>query len=371
MQKFELLFYLSAILKMHRREVQKLSPLFFHLSLPDLCALSASRLHALGLPEKYAEGFRHGTQAGEKIQRESCRLRERGIRFITEENTEWPDCFRVMTDAPLWLYVRGALPSTNCRLVSVVGSRSASRYGLRMAEFIAGTLAEQGVGIVSGLASGIDIASQRAALQAGGTSHAILGCGANICYPKESYEIFRALCDKHHGGIISEYPPDSPALRWHFPERNRLIAAFGACLILVEARGMRSGSMITVDFALEQGKEVFAVPGRITDPMSRGCNELIGNGASILTGPDDILELLGLKKDHRLPPKRRSAEGLNGEEQRIYALIGEEPCFLDDIIRKTGLPTGHVMSVLLKLELEGFVMQPSGNYYTAALYPQS
>lgn len=355
---------------MHRREVRKLSPLFFQLTARDLCTLSAARLHALGLPEKYAADFRYEAQLKERMQRECLRLQECDIRFITEGDTEWPDCLRKMTDAPLWLYIRGALPPSEGRTVAVVGSRSASHYGLRMADFVAGALAEQGIGIVSGLASGIDIASHRAALQVGGTSYAVLGCGANICYPKENYETFRVLCDTNRGGIISEYPPDSPALRWHFPERNRLIAAFGDCLILVEARGMRSGSMITVDFALEQGKEIFAVPGRITDPMSRGCNELIRNGASLLTGPDDISELLGLKKHHRLPPKRRSTDGLSSEERQIYALIEAEPCFLDDIIRKTELPPGCIMSVLLKLELDGFVVQPSGNYYVAALSAQ-
>ena len=248
--------------------------------------------------------------------------------------------------------------------VSVIGSRSASSYGLRMADFIASELAAKGIAIVSGLAAGIDSRAGEAALAAGGKSYAVLGCGVNICYPKENYVLFSKLCEDGNG-ILSEFPPDELSRAWHFPDRNRLIAALGDCLCVLEAREQQSGSSITVGSALEQGKEIFCLPGRITDPLSRGCHVFIQNGANLLQSPQDIVDYLGLRLRCMLEPRVRSPEKLSPEESALYRLIQEEPCFLSRLLQRSGYDIGTVMRCLLKLELEGYVEQLSANYYSA------
>ena len=294
-----------------------------------------------------------------------ARLSEQGIRFLTPEHTDWPSRFAALSDPPEWLFVRGGLPPETVPSVSVIGSRNATSYGLRMAEYISGELGRQGVSVISGLAAGIDCAAQTAAVTEGGRSYGVLGCGVNICYPSENYELFRGLSEKGQGGILSEFPPDTPPVKMNFPDRNRLIAALGDVLVVVESRGPRSGTQITVGQALDQGKNVFAVPGRITDPLSRGCNELIRDGASILTSAGDLLEYIGLNASRCMPDFRKTKRKLGAEERRILRILKEKPCFPDVIIRETGLPADRVITLLLDLELNGLVSQTSANYYTA------
>ena len=291
-------------------------------------------------------------------------LEKKGIRFLFFREKEWPKRLSSIPDPPVWLFFKGALPPEDRPSVSVIGSRDATTYGLRMTEFICDALTRQHVSIISGLAAGIDGTAHRACLASGGKSYAVLGTGVSVCYPKDHLDLFLQMAGGR-GGVISEYPPQSGSKSWHFPDRNRLIAAFGDCLIVTEARSEQSGSMITVGHALDQGKDVFALPGRLTDPLSRGCNSLIKNGAFILTSPDDVLEQIGLLRTGVLPPKKKDASGLSGDEKMVYALIGEEPCSLDQLVRKTGLPVGKLMNLLLRLELDGYVRQPTANYYTA------
>ncbi|MDQ0153299.1 DNA processing protein [Moryella indoligenes] len=362
-----LILFLSASLNCHRRALKDFPAPGRKLMLEDL--FHYEPLTALLKALDTAGHFCSLASVEHAVDAQLERLSAAGIRFLTPEDRLWPERLSHMPDPPRWLYFRGTLPEAALPAVAVIGSRNATNYGKRMAEFISGELAKKGVGIVSGLADGIDGAAQCAALQAGGRSYGVLGCGVNICYPRENYELFTALCGGQCGGVISEFPPDSPSKAWHFPDRNRIISALGDVLAVIEARGFRSGSMITVGYALDQGKEVFAVPGRITDPMSRGCNALIQSGATILSGPNDILDYIGLQRSRRLPPKKHSSAGLSPEEKRIFHMLGEEPCFLENIIQKTGLPAGSVMSTLLKLELEGFIEQPSGNFYCARFHP--
>ena len=271
-------------------------------------------------------------------------LSDRGIRFLTPEHPEWPERFASLSDPPEWLFVRGSLPPEQVPSVE---------------------LGRRNVSVISGLAAGIDCAAQTAAVTEGGKSFGVLGCGVNICYPSENYELFRGLSEKGQGGIISEYPPDTPPLKQNFPDRNRLIAALCDILVVVESRGPRSGTQITVGQALDQGKAVFAVPGRITDPLSRGCNELIRDGASILTSAGDLLEYIGLNASRCMPDLRKTRRKLSPCERRVLKALKEKSCFPDDIIRETGLPAERVMTVLLDLELNGLVSQTSANYYTA------
>ncbi len=290
-------------------------------------------------------------------------LSRRGIRFLIPEDSDWPRRFSALSDPPQWLFVRGMLPPEDMPTAAVIGCRNASIYGLRMAEYIAGELARNGVGIVSGMAAGIDCSAQMAAVTAGGFTFGVLGSGVNLCYPAENYELFSDLSEGRYGGILSEYLPDSEPLKWHFPERNRLIAALGDHLVVIESRGPKSGSQITVNCALDQGKTIFAVPGRITDPLSRGCNDLIRDGAAILTSPRDILDHIGLQSCGCLPGEAHGQEDLSPEEQLILSMLTEKPCLPDAILRKTGLSAGKIMSILLNLELRGLILQTSPNYY--------
>ena len=291
-------------------------------------------------------------------------LKEEGIRFLTPELSSWPRRFAGLSDPPEWLFLKGGLPPEEIPSVSVIGSRDASSYGLRMAEYFSQELGRRNVPVISGLAAGVDCAAQAAAVTAGGKAYAVLGCGVNICYPAENYELFRGLSENGEGGVISEYPPDSPPLKRHFPERNRLIAALGDILLVMESRGPKSGSQITVTQALDQGKTVFALPGRITDPLSKGCNDLIRDGAFILTTPTDLLRYLGIGTDgtENRPEKLRRRLGRNARV--ILSQLKEKPCFPDEIIRKTGLSSGKVMSILLDLEMSGLVTQTAANCYT-------
>lgn len=358
-----LYLYLSCELRLTRAEVRKLSGDIR--CLEDLLTLTDSFLDTLppGLQRKLEQLPATAAQFSAVLQQLEEALRLRHIRFLTAQDADWPERFSSLEDPPLWLYLRGQLPTERTPTVSIIGSRSASSYGLRMADFIASELAAKGVAIVSGLAAGIDSRAEEAALEAGGNSFAVLGCGVNICYPKENYALFSKLCGNGNG-ILSEFPPDTVSRAWHFPDRNRLIAALGDCLCVLEAREQQSGSSITVGAALEQGKEIFCLPGRITDPLSRGCHVFIQNGANLLQSPQDILDYLGLRRRCMLMPRIRALDSLSPEEQKLYQLIREEACFLNRLLQRSGYDIGTVMRCLLKLELEGYIEQLSANYYS-------
>lgn len=209
--------------------------------------------------------------------------------FITPLEKEYPERLRNIPDAPAGLYVRGRLPVKKDVTVAVVGARDCSDYGRYVAENLGAYLGRNGVTVVSGMARGIDGISQWAALESGGTSIGVLGCGVDICYPAGNRELFHRLLEQ--GTIFSEYPPGTPPRAINFPARNRIVSGLADAVVVVEARS-RSGTLITVDMALEQGKEVFVVPGRVTDRLSDGCNKLIKQGAEILLSPEELLEEL-------------------------------------------------------------------------------
>lgn len=211
------------------------------------------------------------------------------IRFITPFEKEYPERLRNIPDAPAGLYARGRLPVKKEVTVAVVGARDCSDYGKYVAEHLGTFLGQNGVTVVSGMARGIDGISQWAALEAGGTSIGVLGCGVDICYPAGNRTLFQRLLKQ--GTIFSEYPPGTPPRAMNFPARNRIVSGLADAVVVVEARS-KSGTLITVDMALEQGKEVFVVPGRVTDRLSDGCNKLIKQGAGILLSPEELLEEL-------------------------------------------------------------------------------
>ena len=211
------------------------------------------------------------------------------IRILELRDKEYPRHLREIPGPPKQLYVLGKLPEEQIPTVAVIGARDCSEYGRYVASGLGAALARQGIQVVSGMARGIDGISQEAALDAGGSSFAVLGSGVDVCYPAANRRLYEKL--KLTGGILSEYPPGTPPASWNFPPRNRIVSGLSDAVVVVEARE-KSGTLITVDMALEQGREVYVVPGRVTDPLSGGCNRLIKLGAGILLKTEDFIEEL-------------------------------------------------------------------------------
>ncbi len=302
-----------------------------------------------------------------KTQLERCVMEYRmlckeNIRFVTPLDEDYPQRLREIYDYPMGLYVKGCpLPGKEpSPAVAIVGSRASSSYGEQLAEEFARSLASEGVQIISGLALGIDGASHRGALKAGGMTGAVLGCGVNICYPSYHYKLYRQMIAQ--GWVLSEFPPDTPPAPRNFPMRNRIISGLADVVLVVEARG-RSGSLITAELALEQGRDVFAVPGRITDPLSEGCNQLIQQGAHMAISPKDILDFLGVKYKKELFPREKSIKALAKKEKMLYSCLDFRPKHLDEIVAACGLSIGECMGVLLELELGGYVFRSANHYY--------
>lgn len=301
----------------------------------------------------------------EKSHEKYLKLESNKINFITVEDEHFPQKLLEIKNSPLYLYTKGKLPSLN-KSVAIVGSRLASSYGLSMAENIGFELARKGVEVISGLAYGIDCAAHKGAIRAEiGVTYAVLGNGVNICYPKENYFIYEEIL-KGHGGIISEFCTGMPPIKSNFPLRNRIIAGLSDIVIIIEAKE-KSGSLITAEYALEQGKDVYAVPGRITDVFSKGCNKLISEGAYILTEIDDILERLSMKKEGKLVINEKNIKSLAKNQKKVYSCLDLESKFIEQIVEETELSFGEVYTALMELELSGYIVQVSNNYYMRAM----
>lgn len=224
---------------------------------------------------------------GWNLPEEFERLKEQGIRFITREDAEYPKRLKQIPDAPYGIFYKGRLPEDDVLSVAVIGARDCSEYGRYVAEELGKFLGSSGVQVISGMARGIDGISQDAALRAGGTTTAVLGSGVDVCYPVQNKKLYAKILEQ--GCIMSSYPPGTMARSQNFPPRNRIVSGLADVVVVIEARN-KSGTLITVDMALEQGKEVYVVPGRITDRLSDGCNKLLKQGAGILLSPYDFLE---------------------------------------------------------------------------------
>lgn len=214
--------------------------------------------------------------------------------------------------------------------------------------------------MVSGLARGTDSAAHRGALQAGGRTAAVLGSGVEVCYPRENQALYREIGEK--GCLISEFGPWDSPLAGNFPMRNRIISGMSDAVVVVEARE-KSGSLITAALALDQGREVLAVPGRRTDPLSAGCNRLIKSGAQLTDTPGDVLELLRIQSGKLGGLQEKNGKGLAKKEKMVYSCLDLQPKFLDEIAGQSGLPVGECMGILLELEWKGYVVRTANQYY--------
>jgi DNA processing protein len=288
-------------------------------------------------------------------------VKENGIKVYTIHDSEYPENLKNIYDPPPILYVKGELIREDTLAVGIVGSRKASDYGLKAAQRIASRLAELGITIVSGMALGIDSAAHKGALMSKGRTIAVFGCGLKHVYPMSNYNLSNEILKS--GALISEYPFDTEAFPAQFPARNRIISGMSLGVIVVEA-GEKSGSLITADFALEQGREVFAVPGNISSPNSKGTNALIKSGAKLVSKIEDIIEELNLKIIYREESNINNNVDLDLsiEEARILAFLREKGGDKDEILAVTSLQPGKAMAALTKLEIKGLVQQTGGIY---------
>lgn len=287
------------------------------------------------------------------LDREWDNLLARGISFVSIEQQAYPRRLREIYDPPYGLYYIGQLPKDEAPAVSIVGGRACSPYGKDIARRSGRCLAANGVSVISGMARGIDSFGHEGALEGGGNTYAVLGCGVNVVYPPENTALYERIAAQ--GGILSEYPPDMAPRPGFFPMRNRIIAGLCDLLLIIEAKE-KSGSLITADCALEQGKDIYAAPGRITDPLSAGCNRLIRQGAGILLSPEELTgELDFLSEKNKLP--------LEKSERLVYSCLDLHPKSMEKISEETALDIVTLAEILFALEEKGFVQEAWQNHY--------
>jgi DNA processing protein len=302
-----------------------------------------------------------------EIDKEIQRARAAGIKMIPFSDAAYPASLRAIADPPPLLYVKGELRDNDSKAIAIVGSRSASDYGRRIARDLARGLASFGFTVVSGMARGIDGMAHESALQAGGRTLAVLGSGVDRAYPPEHETLYRRISES--GAVISELPMGARPIAFNFPARNRLISGLSLGVVVVEATE-KSGSLITASLAAEQGREVFAVPGEAGASRSRGSHRLIRQGAKLVESVDDIIEEIAPQLSRRNgddgPASARSLPENSGPAARqIFALLQETSLQVDQVIEQSGLPASQVLQVLLDLELQGFVCQTPGKIYRA------
>ncbi len=297
------------------------------------------------------------------LQEDQARVARAGVRVIVWGDPDYPVRLLEVASAPPVLYVRGTFEREDEFGIAIVGARHATAYGEDLARELAAELGRRGLTIVSGLARGIDAAAHRGVMAAGGRTLAVLGSGLDQIYPPEH----EALGDQvtAHGALVSEFPLGTPPLRLHFPRRNRIISGLSLGVIVVEA-GVGSGALITAHHALEQGREVFAVPGRVHARYSEGCNRLIKAGAKLVETWEDVLSELLPQLRRRRPSKQAASPpppALSATERQVLDILGEGPLHIDTLIVRAGLPGGRVASALVGLEMKGVVRQLKGKVF--------
>ena len=348
---------LNLVLAEYLREAKKIVEHF-----PDLAdAFKARRgeFIALGVEKERAEALT-SSKLLDRASREIEKLERKGYCILTVKDVDYPEYLRETFDPPFVLYCAGKVEALKEPAVSVVGARKPSPYGRAVAEKLARELASRGIVVVSGLARGIDSIAHWGALE-GGKTVAVLGSGLENIYPRENRRLFEKIIER--GAVISEFPAKSPPLGFHFPIRNRIISGLSLALVVVEAT-RRSGSLISARMALEQNREVMAVPGNITSDLSQGTNWLIKTGAKLIECWEDVAEELPspLKEEKKRPIS------LNPREEKVFSLLKPDSlAHIDELIEGSDLSVSEVLSVLLNLELKGLIVQRPGKYFQRRL----
>ncbi|MDD4237222.1 MAG: DNA-processing protein DprA [Desulfotomaculaceae bacterium] len=294
-------------------------------------------------------------------QQEAGKLDSMGVSYVCHSDPAYPENLLGIYDPPPVIFYKGQLKATDKLSVAIVGTRKPSPYGLVVAEKLAKDLTALGITITSGMARGIDSAAHRGALAEGGRTIAVLGCGPDVVYPKENKQLMEAIID--NGAVVSEFPPGTQPEAWRFPVRNRIISGLSQATLVVEA-AERSGALITADFALEQGRDVMAVPGNVVNPLSRGPHRLIKQGARLIEGAGDVLDELGMEK--LFPIQDNTSAGkmkMSCEEETLYGLLSLDPVSLDELITRSNLLPQKAMAALMYLEIKGLTRQLPGKFY--------
>lgn len=300
------------------------------------------------------------SKRGIDIGKDMESMGKKGVRFIYYGHKDYPGRLKNIYDYPYALFVRGELPPDERHAVAIIGTRLCTDYGRSIAEKLGRELSRYGIGIVSGMARGIDSAAHAGAVKSEGNTYAVMGCGVDICYPRENIELFCKCMEC--GGIISEFPVGTRPAPWQFPLRNRIISGLSDIIIVVEAKE-KSGSLITVESALEQGKDVMAVPGRLGDVTSMGCNRLIKSGAGMLTDVVDVLSNLGISMYPEKDFLTKNEFTLEKDLQVVYSCLDLLPRSLGQIAEETGYTITDTMQIILKLQFMDIIAEPMKNHY--------
>jgi len=302
-------------------------------------------------------------QAREKMDLEKIweQIARQGIQILTWEDEAYPSRLKEIDQPPPVLYVRGEYLPEDAFAVALVGTRRVTPYGRQITEEIAAFLAANGMTVISGLARGVDAIAHTAALKAGGRTLGILGSGVDRIYPPEHRALAEQMMER--GAIISDYAPGTPPEASNFPPRNRIISGLSLAVVVIEA-GETSGALITAEFAAEQGREVFAVPGSILAPQSKGTNKLIQQGALPLLNASDLMQALNLTRVGEQKAARKALPA-DAVEAQLLAVLGEQPVHVDELRNQTGLPIEKVSATLTLMELKGMVRQVGGMHYVS------
>jgi len=330
-----------------------------------LAASKDQLLRVPGIGEAGADSI-VGWERNVDLAGELQRIRDYGCHIVTWTDAEYPELLKQIYDPPILLYVKGTLTQRDKNSVAVVGSRQTTHYGIGVARKLSYQLAYLGVTVVSGGARGIDTAAHQGALNAQGRTIAVLGTGINIVFPSENAQLFEKISE--NGAVMTQFPFNRPADKQSFPIRNRIVAGMTLGTVVVEAN-LTSGALITANFANEAGRQVFAVPGSIDSPRSKGCHELIKKGAKLCEGAEDILtEFEYLFPQSNKPPGASEtgllpALELSEPEQLVYGLMSHEDVTVDDVIQNSGLPVSAASVALLSLEMKRLIRQLPGRRY--------
>jgi DNA processing protein len=316
-----------------------------------------------GINRKAAQAFAENRDKID-LEAELETARKADVKILTLENDEYPVNLINIYDPPPVIYVKGQLPKIQEKSVAIVGTRKASRYGNETARKLAYELATLGFTIVSGMASGIDTAAHKGALEAGGKTLAVFGCGVDVIFPSENRNLSEQI--KNSGALISEFPMGAKPDKGSFPRRNRVISGLSLGVIVVEGH-YDSGAMITAKYAVDQGREVFAVPGNVELDQSKGPHWLIKNGAKLVESVDDVLEEFNMVKPGPRPEaigqRQKDYSNLSEEEQEIVKVLSLEPKYIDSVSQESGLSTPQVSSLLMMLEVKKIIRQLPGKMF--------
>ena len=330
-------------------------------SAEEVYSMSENRLSSISLLKEEEVSAILESKISWNLEKAWFALMEKGIGFVSVEDDEFPSRLRDIPMAPYSLYFIGNLPDEEVKSIAIVGARGRSAYGSEVTGALSQRLSKHGAQIISGLAKGIDTDAHSGALEGGTPTFAVLGCGVDVCYPTSNRYLYQKILEEG-GGILSEHPPGTQPIACYFPTRNRIIAGLSDVVAVMEAR-IKSGSLITAEFAMDQGKDVYVLPGRITDPLSMGCNRLISQGAGIIESVDDFLLQMQIVSGAQEEQLDFYQNLLEKDESMVYSQIDFRPMGFGILMDKTGLSFDRLLEIIGNLTAMGMIKETFPNHY--------